>query len=74
MEDLYPEDKRGKITAKGGATEWIHWQSGTAHPAPSDRPPYPRPAVPHRPQGHGRDADVGRVPGDRPCPALLPAG
>ncbi|MFE9068807.1 tyrosine-type recombinase/integrase [Streptomyces violaceusniger] len=30
VEDLYPADKRGRITAKGGATEWIHWQSGTA--------------------------------------------
>ncbi|MET9694380.1 site-specific recombinase [Streptomyces sp. NPDC006514] len=30
VEDLYPQDKRGRITAKGGATEWIHWQSGTA--------------------------------------------
>lgn len=34
MEDLYPQDKRGKITAKGGATEWIHWQSGTAQLLP----------------------------------------
>ncbi|MFD7788523.1 hypothetical protein ACFV4Q_36380 [Streptomyces nojiriensis] len=32
--DLYPQDKRGKITAKGGAAEWIHWQSGTAQPLP----------------------------------------
>lgn len=23
VEDLYPQDKRGRITAKGGATEWI---------------------------------------------------
>lgn len=30
VEDLYPQDKRGRITAKGGATEWIQWQSGTA--------------------------------------------
>jgi len=29
VEDLYPQDKRGKITAKGRATEWIHWQSDT---------------------------------------------
>ena len=34
VEDLYPQDKRGKITAKGGATEWIHWQSGTAQLLP----------------------------------------
>ncbi|MGW9212366.1 site-specific integrase [Embleya sp. NPDC055664] len=34
MEDLYPQDKRGRITAKGGATEWIHWQSGTAQLLP----------------------------------------
>ncbi|WP_416966754.1 hypothetical protein [Streptomyces sp. 4F14] len=25
----YPQDERGKITAKGGATERIHRQSGT---------------------------------------------
>ncbi|MFG3026573.1 hypothetical protein ACGFZQ_50260 [Streptomyces sp. NPDC048254] len=34
MEDLYPQDKRGRITGKGGATEWIHWQSGTAQLLP----------------------------------------
>ncbi|MEV4441130.1 hypothetical protein AB0K09_19335 [Streptomyces sp. NPDC049577] len=34
VEDLYPADKRGRITAKGGATEWIHWQSGTAQLLP----------------------------------------
>ncbi|MGW2426610.1 hypothetical protein ACWC0C_46980 [Streptomyces sp. NPDC001709] len=34
VEDLYPQDKRGRITAKGRATEWIHWQSGTAQLLP----------------------------------------
>lgn len=34
LEDLYPQDKRGRITAKGGATEWIDWRSGTAQPLP----------------------------------------
>lgn len=34
VEDLYPQDKRGKITAKDGATEWIHCQSGTAQLLP----------------------------------------
>ncbi|WP_030773795.1 tyrosine-type recombinase/integrase [Streptomyces albidoflavus] len=34
VEDLYPQDKRGRITAKGGAIEWIHWQSGTAQLLP----------------------------------------
>ncbi|MER6535761.1 site-specific integrase [Streptomyces sp900105755] len=34
VEDLYSQDKRGRITAKGGATEWIHWQSGTAQLLP----------------------------------------
>ncbi|MFB7010812.1 MULTISPECIES: hypothetical protein [unclassified Streptomyces] len=42
--------------------------------APSDRPPYPRPAVPHRPQGPSWHAVAGCVPGDRPGPALLPPG
>ena len=34
IEDLLPADKRGRVTAKGGATEWVHWQSGTAHVLP----------------------------------------
>jgi integrase/recombinase XerD len=34
VEDLYPQDKRGRVTAKGGAIEWIHWQSGTAQLLP----------------------------------------
>ncbi|MFI5824970.1 site-specific integrase [Streptomyces rishiriensis] len=34
VDDLYPQDKHGKITAKGGATERIHWQSGTAQLLP----------------------------------------
>ncbi|MEJ1202486.1 MULTISPECIES: site-specific recombinase [unclassified Streptomyces] len=34
VEDLYPQDKRGRITAKNGAIEWIHWQSGTAQLLP----------------------------------------
>ncbi|GLW14356.1 hypothetical protein Stsp01_10990 [Streptomyces sp. NBRC 13847] len=34
VEDLYPQDKRGRITAKGRATERIHWQSGTAQLLP----------------------------------------
>ncbi|MEU4658996.1 hypothetical protein AB0G32_34540 [Streptomyces sp. NPDC023723] len=33
-EDLYPQDKQGKITAKGGVIEWIHLQSGTAQLLP----------------------------------------
>ncbi|MGW1549460.1 hypothetical protein [Streptomyces sp. NPDC002346] len=34
MGDPYPQDKRGKITSKGGATEWIHWQPSTAQLLP----------------------------------------
>lgn len=34
VEDLCPQDKRGMVTSKGGATEWIHWQSSTAQPPP----------------------------------------
>ncbi|AKA07811.1 hypothetical protein SAZ_39640 [Streptomyces noursei ZPM] len=34
VEDLQPADRRGRITAKDGATEWIHWQSGTAQLLP----------------------------------------
>jgi len=40
VEDLYPQDKRGKITSEGGATEWIHWQSGhRPAAAQTHRPP-----------------------------------
>ncbi|GAA0699951.1 site-specific integrase [Kitasatospora atroaurantiaca] len=34
VEDLFTADKRGKIKAKGGAIEWIHWQSGAAQLLP----------------------------------------
>ncbi|GAA2679165.1 site-specific recombinase [Streptomyces lunalinharesii] len=34
VEDLHPADRRGRITVKAGATEWIHWQSGTAQLLP----------------------------------------
>lgn len=30
VEDLFTADKRGRIKAKGGAIEWIHWQCGPA--------------------------------------------
>ncbi|WP_405610791.1 site-specific recombinase [Streptomyces sp. NBC_01508] len=40
VEDLYPQDKRGRITAKGGATEWIH-----RSPAPPNCCPASSPAV-----------------------------
>lgn len=40
--------------------------------APPDRPPHLRSAVPHRPQGPGRNTDARRVPGDQTGPALLP--
>ncbi|MGW2257748.1 site-specific recombinase [Streptomyces sp. NPDC001780] len=73
VENLYPQGKRGKITAKGGATEWIHWQSGTAQLLPrliasrtrgplflTDRP--------------SRNTHARRVPRNRPGPTLLPAG
>ncbi len=34
VEELFPADKRGRVVSKGGAVEWIHWQSGTAHLLP----------------------------------------
>ncbi|MEU1473782.1 hypothetical protein [Streptomyces sp. NPDC005760] len=69
VEDLYPQDKRGRITAKGGAIEWIHWQSGTAQLLPrliarrtrgplfitdrKARPEHPRWTCAPRPAGPG---------------------
>jgi hypothetical protein len=32
--DLLMADKRGRVISKGGATEWVHWQSGTAQLLP----------------------------------------
>ncbi|MEV4360144.1 tyrosine-type recombinase/integrase [Nonomuraea sp. NPDC049625] len=34
VDDLLPDDKRGKVVSKGGATDWVHWQSGTAQLLP----------------------------------------
>jgi integrase len=34
IEDLLPGDKRGRVVSKGGAIEWVHWQSGTARLLP----------------------------------------
>ncbi|GGQ19654.1 hypothetical protein ACFFKE_31920 [Streptomyces mutabilis] len=34
VEDLHPGDKRGRTLARGGVTEWIHWQSVAAQPLP----------------------------------------
>src|SRR5690348_4591418 len=75
VEDLYPQDKCGRITAEGGGdgVDSLTVRHRPA-PAPTDRPPHPRPPVPQRPQGPSRDADARRVPGDRPGPALLPPG
>lgn len=30
IEDLETPDKRARVISKGGATEWVHWQTGTA--------------------------------------------
>ncbi|MFI7135795.1 tyrosine-type recombinase/integrase [Nonomuraea sp. NPDC050153] len=34
VEDLLLADKRGRVTSKGGAIDWVHWQSGTAQLLP----------------------------------------
>ncbi|MGP3974422.1 tyrosine-type recombinase/integrase [Streptomyces sp. 8N114] len=34
IEELFPANKRGRVVSKGGAVEWIHWQSGTAQLLP----------------------------------------
>jgi hypothetical protein len=61
-----------EVKAKGGAIEWIHWQSGAAQLLPrliADRTEGP--AVPHRAPRARRDADTRRLPGHRPGPAVL---
>jgi integrase/recombinase XerD len=75
VEDLYPADKRGRITAKGGATEWIHWQSGTAQLLP--RPEHRhwtcarRPAEPGSPTAEPKRSSR-RRPGCWPTPSPHP--
>ncbi|MFI1840126.1 hypothetical protein [Streptomyces olivaceoviridis] len=74
VDDLYPQDKRGRITAKGGATEWIHWQSGTAQLLPrliARRTCGPL-FLTDRKAPAGTPA--GRMRGDRPGPPFLPPG
>ncbi|MFE9173504.1 site-specific integrase [Streptomyces kebangsaanensis] len=34
VEELFPADMRGRVVSKGGAIEWIHWQSGTTQLLP----------------------------------------
>jgi integrase len=34
IEDLDLDARRGRVTSKGGAQEWIYWSSGTAHLLP----------------------------------------
>jgi integrase/recombinase XerD len=34
IQELFPADKRGRVVSKGGAVEWIHWQSSTAQLLP----------------------------------------
>lgn len=34
IDDLDLASSRAKVTSKGGATEWVHWSSGTAHLLP----------------------------------------
>ncbi|MDP9863680.1 MULTISPECIES: site-specific integrase [Streptosporangium] len=34
IDDLLLADKRARIVSKGGATDWVHWQSGTAQLLP----------------------------------------
>ncbi|MGW1412200.1 hypothetical protein [Streptomyces sp. NPDC002403] len=72
VEDLYPQDKRGRTPPRAGnRVDSLAFRHRPAT-APAHRPPHVRPAVSHRPQGTGRNTDARRVPGDRPCPALLP--
>ncbi|MFC8739214.1 tyrosine-type recombinase/integrase [Streptomyces sp. NPDC057144] len=35
IEELLPADRRGRVVSEGGASEWVHWQSGTAELLPS---------------------------------------
>ncbi|MGN9844844.1 tyrosine-type recombinase/integrase [Nonomuraea sp. H19] len=34
VEDLDLEDRRAPVRSKGGATEWVYWDSGIAHLLP----------------------------------------
>ncbi|GGO59300.1 hypothetical protein [Streptomyces lasiicapitis] len=47
---------------QGRATEWIHWQSGTAQLLPRLIARRSRGPLPHCPQGPDRDAVVGLCP------------
>jgi integrase len=78
VEDLDPEFRRGRVISKGGAIEYVHWQTGTARLLPrllqgrtsgpvflSDR----RAPTSGAPSAGGRR----RLPNHRPGPPVLSA-
>jgi integrase/recombinase XerD len=73
--DLDLPSKRGRIVSKGGTTDWVLRQTGTAMllpPAPGRTAPGP--GVPDGPQACPRGRVRRPVPGDPPGTAVLPAG
>jgi site-specific recombinase XerD len=74
IEDLDLEFRRGRVTSKGGAIEYVHWATGTARLLPRllrGRMSGPVFFASRRAPLSGSRA--GRLPGDRTQPAVLPA-
>ncbi|MFI6456337.1 hypothetical protein ACIBF6_32835 [Streptosporangium amethystogenes] len=60
VEDLGLEHRRAPVSSKGGATEWIYWDSGTAH------------LLPRLPDGTSRTHGPLFLSERRPVPARRP--
>ena len=78
IEDLDLEFRRGRVTSKGGAIEYVHWATGTARLLPRllrgrTSGPLFLPAGARPLSGPRAPASRGHLPGDRTRPAVLPA-
>ena len=73
IEDLDLPNKRARVRSKGGATEWVFWQTGAALLAPAAAGwPHHRPGVPGRSPADAGRADRRPMPAYRPRPVVLP--
>ncbi len=69
--DFYQPGKRGRVTSKGGSTDWVHWQTGTALLLPACWPDAPpgRSSLPSATRS--RDRHHRHAPGHRPGPGCV---
>ncbi|WP_197701576.1 hypothetical protein [Micromonospora echinospora] len=72
VEDLYPQDKRGRSRPRAGRPSGFTGSPGPPGFCPASSPAVPAARCSSPTQGSGQNTDARRVPGDRPGPPLLP--